>query len=169
MKTRIQDRFDNAHDAFFEPVVEEGSLTVESASNGLSTESREPVTVKLDRWSNKMRLAFLFLPGSFILYYSLLSTYFFYPEFGLTPQMIFMIFGGAFMCLAGVGNIKESKNLSAPAAIIAVASAVALVGSLFSGPLQSDVYFWYSIYLFPIALIAARASQILYSPPRHNE
>ena len=70
-----------------------------------------------------------------------------------------MIACPAFLTHAGCGNIKKIKNLAVPATVIIMAAAVAVISSLFPGKEQSDIYFWYSIYLFPNVLIAAKLMQ----------
>lgn len=88
-----------------------------------------------------------------------LTIIFFYPVTGLSFQGLFMFFSAIFLTYAGTGSLKNTKNLAVPASIISVAAAVAIVSSLFPASAQADLYFWYSIYLFPNALIAAKLIQ----------
>ncbi len=64
-----------------------------------------------------------------------------------------------FLTYAGAGNISRLKNLAVPGAVIAVALLVVLFSAVFPGREASDVYFWDSIYLFPIVLVLAKLVQ----------
>ena len=161
MTTQTKTHYEDSVDLFNDNLEVEFPL-VRQLNEIETADGFEPqVQSNVDRWSSVVRLALLFLPGSFLLYYSVLSAFFFSAEFGLTFQMVFMILAGAFMCFAGVGKINEKHGMYAPLAIAASASLVALFASVFSSETESNIYFWYSIYFFPVALIAAAISHKL--------
>ena len=166
MTTQTKDHYEDTVDLFNDNLDVEFPLVQQLNEIELEDSGETLFQTSVDRWSNFVRLVLLFLPGSFLLYYSILSAFFFAAEFGLTFQMVFMNLAGAFMCFAGVGKINERQGLFAPLAIAASASVVALFASVFSGEAESSIYFWYSIYFFPLALIAAAVSQKL---SRSNE
>lgn len=161
MTTQTKNHYEDTVDLFNENLEVEFPLVRQHNEIETADSSVPQVQSNIDRWSSVVRLALLFLPGSFLLYYSVLSAFFFAAEFGITFQMVFMILAGAFMCFAGVGKINEKHGLYAPLAVTASASLVALFASVFSGETESNLYFWYSIYFFPVALIAAVVSHKL--------
>ena len=161
MTTQTKNHYDDTVDLFNDNLDVEFPLVQQHNEIELEDGGETPFQTSVDRWSNVVRLVLLFLPGSFLLYYAVLSAFFFTAEFGLTFQMVFMILAGAFMCFAGVGKINERQGLFAPLAIAASASVVALFASVFSGETESNIYFWYSIYFFPVALMAAAISHKL--------
>jgi uncharacterized membrane protein len=108
---------------------------------------------------NLARQLLWFLPGAFLLYFATLSSVFFFPYQGLTLQMLFWFFAGGFLCLAGLGSLKKTKNLLIPLAIVLFTAAVAALFSLFPTALQQTLYFNYSIYLFPFVLIGSKLLQ----------
>jgi hypothetical protein len=157
MQTKIDERFEKAVNAFFEPVTDDAALAKRYGTDEIAVIESEPISQTADRWLTIARQVFLFVPGAFLLYFSVLSTIFFFPQMGLTLQMVLMMLSGAFLTLAGVGDIRNTKNLTVPATIAGFGAAFAIIASLFPLPSQADLYFWYSIYLFPIALIIAAA------------
>ena len=160
-KTKLDDRIENVLNTFFEPRPEPDELALRYEGNAAILMSDEiPFTEKAEKWTNIVRQALLFVPGAFLLYYMTLSMIFFYPELGVPLQGTLMLLSGAFMCFAGSGSLKNTKNLIIPASITATAIFTALIASLFTGSLQSDMYFWYSIYLFPVALILSKVFQM---------
>ena len=81
---------------------------------------------------------------------------FFYPTVGVNYYgFLFAIF----LTYAGSGSMKNIKNLAVPATVIALAVAIVSISKLFPGKEIADPYFWYSIYLFPNVLIAAKLVQ----------
>lgn len=163
MTTQTKTHHEDSVDLFNDNLDVEFPLAQQHNEIELEDGGETPFQTSVDRWSNVVRLVLLFLPGSFLLYYAVLSAFFFTAKFGLTFQMVFMILAGAFMCFAGVGKINERQGMFAPLAIAASASVVALFASVFSGETESNIYFWYSIYFFPVALIAAAISHKLSS------
>lgn len=161
MTTQTKKHYEDTVDLFNDNLEIEFPLVRQNNDIETADSSELQFQSNVDRWSSVVRLALLFLPGSFLLYYSFLSAFFFAAESGLTFQMVFMILAGAFMCFAGVGKINEKQGLYAPLAIATAASVVALFASMFSDETGSNIYFWYSIYFFPVALIAAAISHKL--------
>jgi len=116
----------------------------------------ETITAKPVASGHVLRELFVFVPGTFLLFYSTLAAIFFYPATGISFLTTLLFFAGAFLTYAGSGNLKNTRNLVVPGSIMAFAAAVAAVSSLFPAKAQPDLYFWYSVYLFPNALIAAK-------------
>ncbi len=155
---KLDDRIENAMNAFFETETDRGEFALAYGGNETAIAADDTAfSEKADKWTGWLRGLFLFLPGAFVLFYMTLTIIFFYP--GLSFQGLFMFFSGIFLTYAGSGTLKNMKNLAVPGSIIAVAAAVAIVSSLFPAKAQPDLYFWYSIYLFPNALIAAKLIQ----------
>lgn len=153
-KVKLEDRIENAVNAFFEThqkaelaVYEDDSLTV---PDGEPTFSEKAVN-----WVDISRQVFLLLPGAFLLFYVTLLAIFFYGEIGWTFQMFFMFSAGIFLCWAGSGSLKKTWNLLVPMSVILVASIAAMVFSFFPPSMEPSLYFQYSIYLFPIVLVVA--------------
>jgi hypothetical protein len=117
MQTKIDERFEKAVNAFFEPVTDDAALTKPYGRDEIAIIDQEPASVKTVRLLTIARQLFFFVPGAFLLYFSVLSTIFFLPQMGLTPQMVLMMLSGAFLTFAGVGDIRNTKNLVVPAAI----------------------------------------------------
>lgn len=160
-KIKIDARVENAMNAFFETKTDPGNFALTYTGNETALVANQPsFAEKADKWSGILREIFLFGPGTFLLFYLTLAAIFFYPEIGFRLQILLMIAVPAFLTYAGSGTLKQTKNLAVPATIIAMAVAVAVVSSLFSGKLQAEMYFWYSIYFFPIVLIAGKLVQI---------
>lgn len=159
-KLKLDERMENAVNAFFDPVSDKSELAVAfSGDTVLATPEMESPAEKADRWSRVARDILLFGPGSFLLYYSTLATMFFYPEFGVSLPGLFLLASGAFLCYAGAGKITNTRNLVVPASIVALALIVAIAASLLPSDMRSDIFFWYSIIVFPFALIAAKLLQ----------
>ncbi|HLA96641.1 MAG TPA: hypothetical protein VK612_13035 [Pyrinomonadaceae bacterium] len=156
-KVKLDERFENALNAFFDIESDYGETAVaRSRQNDLILAQDETFGEKADKISSIVREVVLFGPGTFLLYYMTLSLAFFYPTLGITLEGLFMFLSGIFMVYAGSGSLNKTKNLAVPSSIVGLAAIIALFASLFTPTLQPDLYFWYSIYLFPVALIVAR-------------
>ena len=160
-KVKLDDRIENAMNAFFETDPAHGSLTMKyGVPDELVIPVQQPFSEKASRWSGLLRELLLFGPGSLFLYFITLAMIFFYAEFGIPFYGLFMLATAAFMTYAGLGDIRNTKNLAVPATVIAVASAVAAIRSVFPVPEYLSPYFSWAIYSFPVALIAAKLMQM---------
>lgn len=160
-KTKLDDRIENAVNAFFETQPETGSLVVNYGVRDELIVSDEPAfTEKFGKWSTKMRELLLFGPGTLFLYILTLVLIFFYPTLGLPLPGLLMLAMTAFMTYAGAGDIRKVKNLAVPATVIVCAAAVSAIRSIFPVPEYLSAYFSWAIYMFPVTLIAAKLVQI---------
>ncbi|MGI8789109.1 MAG: hypothetical protein ACR2HG_15315 [Pyrinomonadaceae bacterium] len=160
-KLKIERRIENAFDAFFEANVESDAndLVFAGDSTVLRNEEQADLTDKAEFRVNIARQLLWFLPGAFLLYFATLSSIFFFPLHGLTLQMAFWFLAGGFLCVAGLGSLKKPKNLLIPLAIVLFSAFVAALFALFPDSWQPTLYFDYSIYLFPAALIISKLLQ----------
>jgi cation transport ATPase len=160
-KVKIEERLENAFNAFFETGGDksENDLVYANGTLFLRNEESAETNEKSEFWVNLSRQLLWFLPGAFLLYFATLSSIFFFPYQGLTLQMLFRFFAGGFLCFAGLGSLKKTKNLLIPLAIVLFTAAVAALFALFPTALQQTLYFDYSIYLFPFVLIGSKLLQ----------
>ena len=127
-KVKLDDRIENAMNAFFETETDRGEFALAYGGNETAMAADDTAfSEKADKWTGWLRGVFLFLPGAFVLFYMTLTIIFFYPLAGLSFQGVFMFFSGIFLTYAGSGSLKNMKNLVVPGSIIAVAAAVAIV------------------------------------------
>ena len=158
--TKLHDRLENALNAFFENEPEPNRFELAYTGQSTALVSTGPTfTEKADKWSGIARQLLMFGPGTFALYYMTLAMAFFLPTIGLSFQGLFMLLSAVFLTYAGSGSLKKIKNLFVPASIVVMALAVVSFSLLFFGRQDAGVYFWYSIYLFPLVLIAAKLVQ----------
>ena len=156
-KIKLDDRIENAVNAFFEAEPDRWNFPlIYTGYEARMVADESTFFEKAEKWTGVLRELFMFGPGTFCLFYMTLMVIYFYPTIGISFQGLFMTVSAAFLTYAGSGSIKEKKNLAVPGTVIAMAAAVAFVSSLFPA---SDIYFWYSIYLFPIVLVAAKLVQ----------
>ena len=163
-KVKLEDRFEKAVNAFFEAEPDRSDFALscwnrETALMANTTTFSE----KAGNWTSLMRELFMFGPGAFVLFYTTLMAIYFYPTLGLTFDGLFLLFSGAFLTYAGSGNLKNTRNLLVPGSIAVLAVAVSFISSFFPSTMQTDLYFWYSIYMFPISLIVAKLAQAFVS------
>ena len=159
-KVKLDERIENAVNAFFDAGTDKEDFAVAlSGERALATAESEPPAAKAERWTLAARDILLFGPGSFLLYYATLATIFFYPEFGLSFPGLFLALSGVFLCYAGAGKLTNTRNVVVPATVMAVAVLVAMLAAFFPPDSRSDIYFWYSIFAFPIALIVSKILQ----------
>jgi cation transport ATPase len=156
-KIKFKQRIENARNAFFETGDDKGedTLVYTDGTTYLRNEESTSKSEKSEIWVNLAMQLLWFLPGAFLLFFATLSSIFFFPYHGLTLQMVFWFFAGGFLCVAGMGSLKNAKNLLIPLAIVLFTATVAALFSLFPTALQQTLYFNYSIYLFPLVLIGS--------------
>jgi len=159
-RIKLDDRIENAMNAFFETEPDGSHFALTYTGDATALVADETTFAeKADKWTRISREVLLFGPGTFLLFYATLAVIFFYPAFGVSFQSLLMILVPAFLTYAGVGSLMKIKNLAVPATVIVMAAGVAFIASLFPTKEQPNMYFWYSIYLFPNALIAGKLVQ----------
>ena len=119
-------------------------------------------------FANYLKQALLFLPGTFLLFYTSLATVFILTDILANPGrdlpistelfLIYLVgFLAIFMTWFGLGDIKNRKHFVIPASIILAGAAIgAIVRAMdgifwLAGKIIDD--FGYAICLFPIGLI----------------
>ena len=159
-KTKLDDRLENALNAFFENEPEPNRFELAYSGQPAALVSTEPTfTEKADKWSGIARELLMFGPGTLALYYVTLATAFFFPMIGMSFQGLFLLLSAGFLTYAGSGSLKNIRNLFVPVSVAVIALAVVSLSLLFFGRQDAGVYFWYSIYLFPLVLIMAKIVQ----------
>lgn len=159
-KTKLNDRIENAVNAFFEPGPDSSRVELTyTPSDSAFLAVQRPLTEKADKWISALREVFLFGPGAFALFYMTLTVAFFYPTIGISAQGFLMLCFPAFLTYAGIGKINNFRNLAVPATVIAMGLLFALVAPLLFGRELADLYFWDSIYLLPFVLVVAKLVQ----------
>ncbi len=160
-KIKLDDRIENALNAFVATEYRHGSMTMTySVDNGMAITPAPAFSKKVDKWSCLLRELFLFGPGTFLLYFTTLLVVFFYPIGGVSFAGFFMVAATAFVTYAGVGNLRQIKNLAVPATVIAGAALVSVIRSFFPVPEYLSPFFSWAIYSFPLVLIAAKLVQM---------
>ncbi|HQU93726.1 MAG TPA: hypothetical protein PLK77_15590 [Pyrinomonadaceae bacterium] len=159
-KTKLDARLENALNAFFETEPEPNRFELAYCDQPTAIASTGATfSEKANKWSGILRELLMFGPGTFALFYMTLAAAFFFPAIGLSFQGLFMLLSAAFLTYAGSGSLKSIKNLTVPLTVIVMALAVVSFSLLFFGRQDAGIYFWYSIYLFPLVLIAAKLVQ----------
>jgi hypothetical protein len=161
-KTKLDDRLENALNAFFETEPEPNRFELAYSGQTTALVSTDATfSEKANKWSGILRELLMFGPGTFALFYMTLATAFFFPSIGLSFQGLFMLLSAVFLTYAGSGSLKTIKNLTVPLSIVVMALAVVSFSLLFFGRQDLGIYFWYSIYFFPLVLIFAKVVQAL--------
>lgn len=158
-KVKFEERLQNAANAFFAADANENANDLVFVNSSAFLQNAEIVcfTEKVKVWLNIARQIFLFLPGAFILYFSTLSSLFFSSSLGFTSEMLFFLLSGSFLCLVGLGSIRNVKNLLIPVSIISFSVIAAILIGFFA--VQPPPFFEYSIYLFPFVLMISKLVQ----------
>lgn len=161
-KVKIKERFENAVDAFFddEKLTENTALSFGTETHFYQKDSSKNSSEKFKGWVAFLKQAFLFLPGTFVLFFlSILFTglLMVVPP-GNTKLRLLVAFGvwlvAGLMTVLGLGDWRKPKYFLIPASIISLAGTLAAVSILWNGfrglvSLLDN----YAIYFFPLALI----------------
>lgn len=113
---------------------------------------------KASAFVKALKMAFVFLPGAFFLYFS--TIFFLYAFFVTKISMSGFGYGSALwassalMVVFGIGSIENLKSLLLPASTCATAFILFMASSLLPETAQTKLLFEYAVYLFPAALIA---------------
>ena len=160
-KIKLDDRIENAMNAFFETEPERGALAMRyGVHDELIISAKPAFSEKFGEWSTLLRELVLFGPGTFLLFFLTLFVIFFYPTVGLPFQAFIAIATASFITFAGAGDIRNVKNLAVPATVIVIVSAVGVIRSVFPVPEYVSPYFSWAFCSFPFALIAAKLVQM---------
>lgn len=153
-KIKLDDRIENAMNALFEAEADRSQFAL-TYTRGDAAIALDEATFaeKAGKWIGILREIFMFGPGTFYVFYSTLKMLYFYPTVGLNYYGFVL---AVFFMYAGLGSLKEFRNLIVPAVVIVMAFAVAFISNLLPGKDVGDLYFTYSIYLLPNVLIAAK-------------
>ena len=153
-KTKIEQRINNAVNAFFENDQENfdvNSLSFAGDSALLKQDAAEHFNEKGDILVKILKRAFVFFPGALYLFFGTFSILEFeFLQHPLTILAVFLI--GSFMTIFGIGDLKKPKHLAIPLSIVAVGVAAFLIFSVFGN--AKDIL-EYGIYFFPVALIVS--------------
>lgn len=154
-KTKIEQRMENAVNAFFETENRAGetALVYGNQTAILQNEANEEFAEKSDKRFDFFKKAVLFLPGTFVLFFATLASVFFYKDLGVNFWTLFWLASGGFMVWAGLGDLKNKKHLLLPLSVVSVALTLAIGFGFLPESVQPQMFFEHSIYFFPIALI----------------
>lgn len=160
-KLKLDERIENAMNAFFASAPEHGPPSVTyDVDNEIVITPTPAFSKKVDKWSALLRELLFFGPGTFFLYFTTLIVIFFYPVVGLSVAGFFMMAAAAFITYAGLGDLRQIKNLAVPATVVASAAFVSAIRSIFPVPEHLSPYFSWAIYSFPLVLFAAKLVQM---------
>ncbi len=168
-RTKFKERVENARNAFFddEDFDVNDFLSCRSQNEFLQSEEFEEIAPKNSILETILKQAFLFLPGTFLLYIlSMGFTVMFLSSFvnpsGMTPQlgfvwMLLIFLAATLMTWLGLGDVRKPKHLVIPASIISVGVILGMVGGIlvmlsneFERIVFNDAF---PLYFFPLALI----------------
>ncbi len=154
-KLKLDERVENALNAFFNipSTNDTQALVYKFEPHCLDVVEPPSFSERADRLSNVARQAFLFLPGTILLYLATLAVIFFYPSNGFSFGGAFWLIAAAFLCQAGAGTLLNSRNLRIPLSIVVFSVSVSVVFDFFPADMKSDLYFYYSMYFFPVVLV----------------
>jgi len=161
-KIKLDERIENAMNAFFETPADPGNLAMTYSGHAPTMVANQATfSESADKWSRILREIFLFGPGVLFLFCGTLTSAFFYGSeglaFGYRWVLTYLLF--VFLTFAGSGSIKNYKNLAVPATVITMSLMIVLIPQLILGKELADQYFWQSMYLFPVVLVAAKLVQ----------
>lgn len=147
--------------AFFETPPDNSHFALTYTGETAIAANERTFSEKADKWSGILREILMFGPGTLLLFCGTTISVFFYGaagrSFGFDWIMTYLLF--IFLTYAGSGSIKSYKNLAVPGIVIAMSLAIALIPQLILGKELADQYFWHSMYLFPVVMIAAKLVQ----------
>jgi hypothetical protein len=160
-KIKVEEKVENGVEAFFDHEKPEDSYL--TACQTSSSAEKAPYFSKTTRSVfNVLRQIFLFLPGTFFLYFAsvlltfvLLSGYFQEDiEFLLIGTAVFSI--SVLLTVLGLGDARKPKYFAIPLSTIIVGALVGILGVLlFDGGIKLRVFLLNSVpYYVPLAFIA---------------
>ncbi|NJM53385.1 MAG: hypothetical protein HC846_08315 [Blastocatellia bacterium] len=150
-KTKLEERFEKAVNAFFEneTLTEQNKLTVFENQQIAQISPAENMAQTADKLFTFFKRIFAFLPGVLFLHIVMPGIF----TFGIGIWTLFFLVSGTFMVWAGLGDLKNKKHLWLPISSM-------LVGLIFSLPfyflgLSGFSYYVYAyIGILPLLFIA---------------
>jgi hypothetical protein len=161
-KSKFKQRFYNAAEAFFagENSSDDNLISFSDNSNVLRNDYSTDLATKADTAFKIFKQIFLFLPGTFLLFFlTIVFTGFLvlrppiFAEsnvvYGLSVMLV-----SALMTFFGLGDWRKLEHFSIPLSIVLLGVVLGFAGSLLFG-LERFIFFVdrYVIYFFPLALI----------------
>lgn len=150
-KTKIEQRIENAFDAFFddENLSEPNALTFAGNQEIGQIFSNPKKARTADKYFDWFKKLFAFLPGVLILHFAVFALL----EFGIFGIWgLFWIAAGVFMVWAGIGNLTDKKHFLLPLSVISVSFIFALPVTLLPVNL-ADIYVYFYICILPLLFI----------------
>lgn len=132
-KTKLDERLENAMNAFFETKPEQSHFAMTFTGGTALASGGSTFSEKADKWSTILREVLMFGPGAFFLFCATLTSAFFYGAEGIafSYQWAATYFLLVFLTYAGSGSIKKVKNLAVPGIVIAMSLAIFFIASFF--------------------------------------
>lgn len=135
-KTKLNERFEKAFNAFFENESQHqpNALAVLQNQELAQVSPSENLVQTADKYFDWFKKIFLFVPGVNILYFLTLFTTFVVVsnEFPLSINlgMIFYLIAGIFITMAGIGDWRKKEHLALPASVILVGTTLGTIFGL---------------------------------------
>lgn len=150
-KTKLEERFEKAVNAFFENEIsnEQNALAVIENHEIAQISPAENMAQKADKIFTLFKRIFAFLPGVLLLHMLMGGIFL----FGINIGAFFWMLAGIFMVWAGLGDLKNKKHLWLPISSVLVG----LVFSLpfyFLPPTSFSNYVYFYIGILPLLFIA---------------
>ncbi|MEQ1643812.1 MAG: hypothetical protein ABL959_10240 [Pyrinomonadaceae bacterium] len=159
-KTKLDDRIENAVNAFFETPADKNKFALTYTGHDAALIANEmSFGEKADKWQFLIREILMFGPGSILVFYVTLIMILFYQTLGVGISGLFLYLFSTFLVYAGSGSLTKVKNLAVPAAVTVLAFGFAFISPSFLDRELGHIYMWDSIFLFPIVLIVAKLVQ----------
>lgn len=170
-KTKVEDKNEKSFDAFFYNEYGAENRGLSTADGARLSKTEANLTEKDSRFVNLLKQIFLFLPGTFFLYFVgfvgaviLMDIFIFLRPLSSLPSdapfqiMLLGVVGfvGSFMTWFGLGDIKNKRHLAIPASIMITGAALAVIfraleGVVFPKLIEQFNHFYF--YLLPLILI----------------
>lgn len=149
-KTKIEQRIENALDAFFdnENFTESNALMFAGDQKIEQPFSASQITQTADKYFNRFKKVCAFLPGVLILHFAAITL----VEFVFSVWELFWIAAGFFMVWAGIGDLKNKSYLLLPLSVFSVSLIFALPVALLPKNL-ADIYVYFYICILPLLFI----------------
>lgn len=162
-EVRLKERIEKAVQAFFDDErFDNDSLNLTNYETPANLEKKPFFSETSKTVFNVFRQVFLFLPGTFVLFFmSIVFTGFLFlrpfggGRRGFLPALLIFL-ATALMTVVGLGDWRNPKHYSIPLSIISIGVILGIVGSLFFGDygLFGNFLRNYVPYFIPLAFIA---------------
>ena len=165
-KTKIEQRIENAFNAFFETECSNNNSSIVIAENNALTPplASEQFKQNTDKYFDYFKKIFSFVPGVLFLHLAAPAAL----EFGFGLWLLFWLAAGIFMVWAGIGDLKNKKHFLLPLSVMATAIVFALpFGVLPAHLINYYVYFYIGV--LPLLFIAPILTKGLIEKNERNE